>query len=417
MKILLINHYAGSDEHGMEFRPYYLAKEWVKLGHTVTVVAATYSHLRTNNKKINKDYEEENINGINFLWFKTDNYVGNGLSRLKNTIQFSRKLYKYSSIIADKYKPDVIIASSPHVFIAFGAKKLSKMVNRPFIFEVRDLWPLSMIKLHDISPKHPLMLVMQYAENYAYRNADGIASVLPYATEYYRAHGSQSPIEVFPNAINLESWDTATEKVNKNISKMLIEMKENGFTIIGYTGTVGVANAIDVLIESARELKNQKIKIIIVGDGDQLVHLKDVVQREDLNQIVKFIPKIAKQEIPNMLSYFDAVYLGWKKSDLYDYGVSPNKLMDYMMAKKLIIHSISTQSDLVQEYNCGLTVPAENPKVLAEAISKIAALSKEERETLGNNGYVKVLQNHTYQNMAKKYVEFIQKLKILKDSK
>ncbi|MER2000362.1 MAG: glycosyltransferase, partial [Lysinibacillus sp.] len=146
MNILLINHYAGSQQHGMEFRPYYLAKEWVKKGHQVTIIGASYSHLRTQNIEINAGFMfEEQIEGIRYIWLKTSEYANNGLSRLKNTFEFSFLLYKHAKKLCNMIQPDVVLASSPHPFIFYGAKKIAKKGNCKIVFEVRDLWPLSMI--------------------------------------------------------------------------------------------------------------------------------------------------------------------------------------------------------------------------------------------------------------------------------
>ena len=105
MNILLINHYAGSKEYGMEYRPYYLAKEWVKQGHNVTIVGAAFSHLRLKNPVVDHDYFKEEVEGICYIWFKTPEYVGS-LARIKNILVFVRKLYKYSKQLVHDFKPD-----------------------------------------------------------------------------------------------------------------------------------------------------------------------------------------------------------------------------------------------------------------------------------------------------------------------
>ena len=110
--ILLINHYAGSPDMGMEFRPYYFAREWVKKGYRVDVIAASYSHLRISNPKINKDFEEQIIDGIHYHWIHTISYEGNGGKRALTMFQFVGKLWFNAKNIAQKFQPDVIITSS-----------------------------------------------------------------------------------------------------------------------------------------------------------------------------------------------------------------------------------------------------------------------------------------------------------------
>src|SRR5579875_2060805 len=106
MNILLINHYAGSQYHGMEYRPYYLAKEWVKLGHKVTIIAASYSHLRSKQPQNIINYEVEFIDGIQYIWLKTPSYIGNGLGRIMNMANFISKLYRYKTKILKEISPD-----------------------------------------------------------------------------------------------------------------------------------------------------------------------------------------------------------------------------------------------------------------------------------------------------------------------
>ena len=99
MSILLINHYAGSVYHGMEFRPYYLSREWVKMGHEVNIVAASFSHLRQKNIEMQEEIKEEYIDGIRYVWLKTPAYSGNGIVRIKNILSFLEVLSRINLIL------------------------------------------------------------------------------------------------------------------------------------------------------------------------------------------------------------------------------------------------------------------------------------------------------------------------------
>ncbi|MER1999962.1 MAG: glycosyltransferase family 4 protein, partial [Lysinibacillus sp.] len=259
-------------------------------------------------------------------------------------------------------------------------------------------------------PKHPFMQLMQITEDYCYRNADAIASVLPYAEGYYREHGAKKEIGYFPNSIDLHSWNYSSELLNQDQLSQIEQLKQAGKFLVGYTGTVGIANAVDTLIDAAERLKqHDNIVFVIVGDGDQLQTLKSKVQQLQLNNVV-FLGKISKDEIPAMLSYFDTVYLGWKNIDLYKFGVSPNKVMDYMMAKKPIIHAITSDNDIVKEYDCGISVEAENCEALAKAVLNLSNCDSEQLEEMGNRGYEKVINNHTYEQVAQQYVTFLRNI-------
>ena len=109
MNILIINHYAGSPEMGMEFRPYYFAREWIKMGHRVDIIAADYSHLRRNNPEVERDFQEEVVDGIHYHWIKTGRYEGNGAQRAVTMFQFVSKLWKNVGKINSELAPDVVI--------------------------------------------------------------------------------------------------------------------------------------------------------------------------------------------------------------------------------------------------------------------------------------------------------------------
>ena len=130
MNILYINHYAGSPEMGMEFRPYYLSREWVKMGHNVRIVAGDYSHLRIKNPNVEKDFQEEIIDGINYSWIKTGTYEGNGVARALTMFRFVYKLRKKAKWISDNWKPDVVITSSTYPLDTFAGQKVRRYTRK-----------------------------------------------------------------------------------------------------------------------------------------------------------------------------------------------------------------------------------------------------------------------------------------------
>ena len=140
MNILYIEHYAGSPEMGMEFRPYYLAREWVKQGHKVTMIAGDYSHLRKKNPTVDHDMQKETIDGIDYYWLKTGRYSGNGAKRAMTMLRFCRKLRKWKKWIVNEIKPDVVISSSTYPIDSIPASKIAKKANKAkHIHEVHDM--------------------------------------------------------------------------------------------------------------------------------------------------------------------------------------------------------------------------------------------------------------------------------------
>lgn len=130
MRILLINHYAGSTDMGMEFRPYYMAREWIKNGHRVDIIAADFSHLRQKNPTIIKDWQEDIIDGIHFHWVKTGRYSGNGVKRAFTMFKFVGKIWVKAKYIARNWKPDVIITSSTYPLDTYAGQRIRKFTEK-----------------------------------------------------------------------------------------------------------------------------------------------------------------------------------------------------------------------------------------------------------------------------------------------
>ncbi len=179
MNILVINHYAGSRFHGMELRSYYLAREWLRLGHQVTMVAASYSHLRyTQPSKHQMKIAEESIDGINYFWLKTPPYAGNN-ARIINIAVFFYRLSRHWRRVVGTLSPDLVIATS--TYLLDNIIRIAKKYQAQHVYEVHDLWPLSLMELAGMSKWHPFILLMAWAEKYAYRQADVVVSLLPRA--------------------------------------------------------------------------------------------------------------------------------------------------------------------------------------------------------------------------------------------
>lgn len=409
MNILLINHYAGSNLHGMEYRPYYLAKEWVKNGHNVTIIAASHSHIRTVQPDLKEDWQEEILDGIKYIWVRTPPYEGNGVKRIINMMVFLKALWQKADSLAKTIQPDAVIASSTYPLDIYPARKIAKKAGAKLLFEVHDLWPLSPMELGNMSPYHPFIMVMQKGENDAYRFADEVISLLPKADQHMIAHGMKpEKFHYLPNGIDQEQWEESSELIPAEHQSVIDQLKNEGKFLIGYAGTHGIANALEYVIEAAEQLKDEPVSFVMVGKGPEREQLVNKVKEKDLKNI-HFLPVINKKAIPDFLSKMDALYIGWRRSSLYRFGVSPNKLLDYLMASKPIIHGIEAGNDLVAESGAGISIPPEDPKRVAEAVKKMLSLPASELHQMGQNGKKFVTSTHDYKIIAKKFSDIMSK--------
>lgn len=406
MNIILINHYAGSNIHGMEFRPYYLAREWVKMGHNVTIIAASFSHLRQKNPDISV-ITEEFIDGIRYIWLPVNKYQGNGVMRFKNMLAFIYQLYKNLGKFIG-LKPDVVIASSTYPLDSYPAYKLAKNTGAKFVFELHDLWPLSPMELGGMSKWHPFIMLMQKAEDFWCTHADKVVSILPKTEAYLKTRGlKDGKICYIPNGIVLADYNDVLP-LKPDYLEQLNNLRKHGKFLVGFAGAHGIANALNILLYAANKLKNTKAYFVLVGQGQEKENLMALAQKLGLDNVL-FLPSIPKKMVPAFLAQMDVLYIGWQNKPIYRFGISPNKLMDYMMAGKPILHSVTAGNDLVQEAHCGISVPAEDVDAVAEAVKKLMLMNKAELSALGANGKEYVTKHHDYKILAEKFIEWVEK--------
>jgi glycosyltransferase involved in cell wall biosynthesis len=407
MRILLINHYAGSTRLGMEYRPFYLAREWVRAGHEVTILAATYSHLRSQQPSITHDLGEEMVDGVRYVWLTTPSYNGNGLRRGLNIATFMAKLVRYSRRIQTAYPPEVVIASSTYPTDNWPARRLATHARAKLVYEVHDVWPLSLIELGGMSPRHPFCLVMQWGENYAYRNADSVVSILPCTREHMEAHGmAPSKWAYIPNGVDPDEWNPASSEIPREHAEVLGRLKADGRFIVGYAGSHGIANALGPFVEAARELDERLVTHVLVGQGPEKAHLERMTGERAIPNVV-FLPPVSKTSIPALLSTFDVGFVGWRRQPIARLGVSHNKTFDYMMASRPVLYAVEAGNDFANESGGGITIEPESVAAIVEGVGRFVDMSADDRETMGRRGRAYVLANHTYPVLARRFLEAI----------
>jgi len=402
MKILLINHYSGSPKLGMEYRPYYLSRNWVRQGHQVTVAASSFSHLRRRNPMISSRTFEEMVDGIRYFWIRGPSYHGNGLGRVRNMVSFVLGLFLHARRIG---RADLVIASSTYPLDIIPAWWVAHRSGARLVFEVHDLWPLSPMELGGMSRWHPFILVMQCAENFAYRVSDKVVSLLPKADRHMIEHGmSPEKFVYLPNGICLDEWAAASEEVPSELHETLLARKALGEFLVGYAGAHGIANALTTLIDAAARLRNQSVCIVLIGEGPEKANLERLASDLGLVNII-FSAAVSKKAIPAVLAMFDVLYIASTRSPIYRFGISPNKLMDYMMAAKPIICAIEAGNDPVAEADCGLSIAPEDGQLLADAILSLRSLTVDQREKMGLRGRAYVTQHHDYSVLAADFID------------
>lgn len=393
--IWFVSQYAGAPEIGMQYRQFLFCRELQKRGHRASIISSNFSHLFNNTpKKTN-----QTINGIYYHWVNSPRYKKSiSIGRFWNMLIFALRIL----FLDDKNlgTPDLIVVSSPSMLPIVAALKWKKKFNCKIFFEVRDIWPLTLQELGGLSKYHPLVLFMRYFEKMAYKKSDLILSLLPNAKEHFEAGGMAShKFRYLPNGVE-------TDHDNKNQIEEKLDLKLNpGDFVIGYGGSIGKANALHYLIEAAQILKtHEHIHFVIVGKGDELENLK---KQASLLKNVHFFPSMEKSKFLVTIKQFDLCYIGLEKEPLFRFGVSPNKLFDYMLAKRPILFSIDSGNKPVEDAQCGWSVSSGDVQSIAKSIIEASNQPADKLNFLGNNGYNYVIKNHSYKILCDQLLSWL----------
>lgn len=393
--IWIINLDASTPETGYAGRSYYLSEELARRGHKVYLIAGSFVHLHRNSPQVTDSYLITQESNFSFVWVKVAQYShAHSKKRIWNWFHFAYQLRGLTRIIEDR--PDVIICSSPPLTSFLGAHYLSKYYRSKLIFEIRDIWPLTLIELGGFSKNHPFIRLMQWIESKAYRTSDVIISNLMNAS----AHLENNNVDVRKFHWIPNGYSQIEVSGRLSLPDDIIKKIPQGKFIVGYTGTLGFANAMEIFVQAGLALKeNKDIVLVLVGDGREKENLMRLAAS---TPNIVFIEPIHKKMIQSMLYHFDACYIGWRNHSIYQFGIGANKIPEYLFSGKPIIHSYSGTMDPIERADAGIQVPAEDVEALVNAIKKLHAMSLEERANMGRRGTEYAIEYFEYRSIAKK---------------
>jgi len=395
MNIWILNHYADPPDR-QSTRSYDLSKELVDRGHQVTIFAAGFSHYSFREERVRPGEagREEDWNGVRFLWAKTTPYTKNDWRRVCNMISYSWRAFWQGLRMGER--PDVISGVSVHPLAALSAWMLSVMKGSRFYFEVTDLWPEVLIDFGKLAPHSPVTWCLRALEKFLYRRAHRIIMIWPRTEDYVRRLGI-SPYKVvwIPHAAELSRYNGLTPYDG------IIRDK---FTVM-YVGSFVSFMAMDVIIKAARVLQERgrkEVCFVLVGGGTDYERLIKLAGDLKVHN-VKFHGLVPKKDVAGIMSKADAFVVSLRKVPLLRYGISLNKACDYLASGRPTILAGEPGYDPVKEARAGLSVPAENPVALADAIETLMLLPKDERVQMGQNGREYVKRVHALPILADLY--------------
>lgn len=393
--VWIINQYASTPETGIGGRHYSFAKLLADKGVKVCLVMASFHHLLRNPVSVSSKYTVQKNGNLTLVWVRVPEYKGaHQGKRILNWFLFAYRLLGLKRVLEDT--PKTILYSSLSPIGILAAERLAKLFRSRLIFEVRDIWPLTLTEIGGVSKFHPFVKFLQWVEDHGYKVADSVVSNLPGAVDHMVVRGMDSAKFVWiPNGIFLDEVSKSAPLNEEARSRL-----PKDCFIIGYAGTVGVANALDCLVSAAKRVLNQPdIRFVIVGDGLEKERLCNRVADEGINNIL-FLPAVPKSQVQSVLGEFDVCFIGWKDESLYRFGVGANKLPEYFFSGKPVLQAYSGRHDLVSEFKAGVTVPAEDPAALAREIVRLKSLTIKERAAIGNLGRQAALEHFDYNQLS-----------------
>ncbi|MBT8197964.1 MAG: glycosyltransferase family 4 protein, partial [Acidimicrobiia bacterium] len=326
MNIWILNHYAGPPASGRADRAAHIARELTKAGHTCTVFHAAFHHLLMEPREIATPISETH-DGADFIAIPTRPYEGNGIARLRNMFEFPRRVLAESpDVIARSGIPDVVIVSSPPPMSIRAARRLRRRHGSKVVFEVRDPWPDSLIELAGAPRWHPFVALVRMLVRSAYRHADAVVVTTPGLSAHVSQNGGPEAVtHSITNGVDVAQFDEAMENpVPQPHDREFERLRQLGKTVVVYAGSMGPPNALEQLL-AIDPPEDAPFHLVLVGEGVSKASLESAAHERDLGWVT-FLPKVAKDQVPPLLSRADATIIAWHDSPIYRWGVSPNKI-------------------------------------------------------------------------------------------
>ncbi len=409
MHVALLNHYAGSPRHGMEFRPHQLARYWVQMGHTVTIAAGSWSHLRNQNPNVEGAITEEQIDGIDYRWYQTRPYDGNGLARFLSMRDYVRHIDRDRTRFFRSSPPDCVIASSTYPFDVGPARRLAKQSGAPLIWEIHDLWPLTQIELFGFSKLHPFVLLTHRAEGTAARKADRVVSILPRAIDHLQTRGLDPNRYVhIPNGISPEESAKAMQEPPINEAMQIItDAKSRNRSVVVYAGGHAPNHDLETLLDAAEAVKDEPFTFILIGSGPSKKSLEARAAKTGLSKF-HFLPRASRGSALSTMKLADILYAGIAPGPLYRFGIGLNKIFDAMYVGKPIVGAYTSCNDPIQDAECGISSDTKDVKGVVNALRTIHSMPQNLRDQMGQRGHDFVIENHDYEKLANRFLDVIQ---------
>lgn len=412
-KIWIIDHYSSEPRYGGISRQYDFAKELGKRGYNVVVVSSAFSHFTHSYISENDIFVSEVSSNVHYVYLKTVEYQSNnGLQRAKSMFDFLFKVLKYEKkLVEDFGKPDVVTGCSIHPLAWVAAYRISRKYKIRFCAEVRDFWPRIWTVGGEKKKWDPMVVFFGMLQKWAYKKADRIIYSMYHGEKYICGELGYDQEKTFwigqpmdcqrfdKNALKFESLP---EEIRKFVTDSFV---------CSFAGYYMTYEGVYVMLEAAEILKKKgiPIKMVFIGSGQEKQGMLDYVKEHQLDNVLVY-DRIAKELVPALLSNSDICMAHLEvegHKEVYKYGVSKNKVTEYLYSGACTLYGFLYKDDAVASSGAGYVFEPYDSRDLADKIEKVYSMSAEARKEFGENGREYIRKNHSTEVMVDKLLQVL----------
>lgn len=400
MKILYFHQHFSTPKGSAGIRSYAMAQSLIRNGHQVTMVCGSFGAGQTGlTQPFNKGMRRGMVDGIDIIEFELP--YSNALSFLKRILIFLSFAFKSIKVaLTEQY--DVVFATTTPLTAGIPGIFAKWFRRKPFVFEVRDLWP-ELPKAMGVI-KNPIVLwMMSVLEWTSYHSADRLVGLSPGIVDGIIKRGiAPEKVASIPNGCDLDIFASEHQAWRPD------GVQPTDLMAI-FTGTHGLANGLNAVLDAAVELKNRQrtdIKLVLVGDGMQKKALLERATKLQLDNVI-FHDPVNKTKLAGLMASADIGLQILANVPAFYYGTSPNKFFDYISAGLPVLNNYpGWLAELITKEQCGFAVPPENPQAFADALEQ-AANQREQLIEMGRNGQQVAKEQFNRSILSQKFSDWV----------
>lgn len=411
--IWIIDHYSSEPKYGGISRQYDFAKELGQRGYHVIVIASGFCHF-THKYISEKSVKVSRLaDHVHYIYLKTGSYESNGgIGRAKNMLDFINQVIRYEGLIAKKYgKPDVVTGCSVHPLAWVAAYKTAKKYKARFVAEVRDFWPRIWVASGDKMALDPMVLFFDMIQKWAFRHADRIIYSMYHGDKYICGELgiSRSKVYLIGQPMDCKRFDENREKM-KLIPEKVREFIRDSF-VCAFAGYYMAYEGVYVMLQALKILEKRglPVKMIFVGSGQEKEGMERYIKENHLHNVLIW-DRIPKEAVPALISQSQICMAHLEvegRKEVYKYGVSKNKVNEYLYSGACTLYGFLYQDDEVAVSGGGMMFEPYHAEDLAEKIEYVYNLPEAKRRQYGIRGREYIQKTHSVEVLADRLIEVL----------